>query len=463
MPNTDLVLAAHLMRRAGFGATRSTLEELTSRNYADIVDELLHPEAMPRDDEDLIERYYGWDATTGMASFWIYRMTSSPHPLEEKIALFWHHVFATAFFKSEHIPTLNRQLEMFRRVGLGDLRTILVELSKDPAMIFWLDNNENFNGEPNENYGRELLELFSMGVGNYSEDDIKMAARAFTGWTFEQPIPLYPHGHYDATFLFNPDQHDDSVKTFLGQTGPWNGQDIVDIVVKQPATANFICRHLYNFFVADEPQVPAWQIEPPGDPAAIQELTKAYFESDGDIRSVLHVLFNSDFFQDAKFKHVKSPAELVTGILKLVDAYQSPAPGIGAYSAATGLMGQQLMNPPTVEGWHTGKEWIDGGTLNERVNFAVNQVGDPSKPGIAKIINRMKNGGAPLQPKDFVDRTLDLVGPLAVGEETRAALMVHAQSDGDLQFGTPQQTQKSADRTVRMLQLIVSSLEYQFG
>ena len=463
MSKTDLALAAHLMRRAGFSATRSTLEDLSDRDYADIVDELLHPEATPRDDEDLIERYYGWDATTGLASFWIYRMTSSPQPLVEKITLFWHHVFATAFFKSEHIPTLNRQLEMFRRVGLGDLRTILVELSKDPAMIFWLDNNENFNGEPNENYGRELLELFSMGVGNYSEDDIKMAARAFTGWTFEQPIPLYPHGHYDATFQFRPEQHDDSVKTFLGETGAWDGQDIIDIIVKQPASAKFICRHLYNFFVADEPQVPAWQIEPPGDPAAIDELTAAYFESDGDVRSVLRVLFNSRFFQEARFKHVKSPAELVTGILKLVGTYETPAPGIGAYSAATGLMGQQLLNPPTVEGWHTGKEWIDGGTLNERVNFAVNEVGDASKPGIAGIIKRMENGGAPLQPTDFVERTLDLVGPLAIGAETRAALMAHAESEGDLQFGSPEQKQQSADRTVRMVQLIVSSLEYQFG
>ena len=253
------------------------------------------------------------------------------------------------------------------------------------------------------------------------------------------------------------------MKTFLGETGAWDGQDIVDIIVKQPATAKFICRHLYNFFVADEPQVPAWQIEPPGDPAAIDELTAAYFQSDGDIRSVLNVLFNSDFFQEARFKHVKSPAELVTGILKLVDTYSAPAPGIGPYSAATGLMGQQLMNPPTVEGWHTGKEWIDGGTLNERVNFAVNEVGDASKPGIADIISRMEDGGAPLQPSDFVERTLDLVGPLAVGAETRAALMAHAESEGDLQFGSPEQKQRSADRTVRMLQLIVSSLEYQFG
>ena len=125
----------------------------------------------------------------------------------------------TAFFKSEHVTSLNRQLEMFQKFGMDNLKTILLELSRDPAMIYWLDNNENINGEPNENYGRELLELFSMGVGNYTESDVKMAARAFTGWTFDQPLPLYPHGLYDATFKYKPDEHDRGIKTFLGEAG----------------------------------------------------------------------------------------------------------------------------------------------------------------------------------------------------------------------------------------------------
>ena len=152
---------------------------------------------------------------------------------------------------------------MLRRVGMGKMRDILLELSKDPAMIFWLDNNENRKGEPNENYGRELLELFSLGVGNYSEDDIKSCALAFTGWTFGQPIPLYPHGYYSPPFLFVEEEHDNGDKTFLGHTGNLNGDDIIDIIVEQPACARFVSRHLYNFFVADEPQVPSWNVTPP--------------------------------------------------------------------------------------------------------------------------------------------------------------------------------------------------------
>ena len=156
------------------------------------------------------------------------------------------------------------------------MRTILLELSRDPAMIFWLDNNENHKDEINENYGRELLELFSMGVGNYTEDDIKAASRAFTGWTFRQPLSLYPNGHYPAEFEFlAEDDHDYGEKTFLGETGNFNGEDVIDIIVKQPATARFISRHLYNFFVEDEVQVPSWATEPPKNEAAIQQLVQA--------------------------------------------------------------------------------------------------------------------------------------------------------------------------------------------
>ena len=143
-------------------------------------------------------------------------MMNSRCPLQEKMALFWHHVFATGLGKNQHILASTNQIDMLRRVGMGKIRDLLLELSKDPAMIFWLDNNENRKGEPNENYGRELLELFSLGVGNYSEDDIKSCARAFTGWTFGQPIPLYPHGYYSPPFLFVEEEHDDGEENLLG-------------------------------------------------------------------------------------------------------------------------------------------------------------------------------------------------------------------------------------------------------
>ena len=469
MSNSDLALISHLMRRAGFGATRAELEELTSKSYEDVVEGLLHPERTEDLEEDALKRYnmelsYN-DAVQLWAGRWVWRMTNSRRPLEEKMALFWHHVFATAWYKSEHSPTIVGQIEMFREVGMSDLSTILLRLSKDPAMNYWLDNCENHADQPNENWGRELLELFSMGVGNYTEDDIKNAARAFTGWTFTQPIPLYPFGHYESEFKYLPEDHDESEKTFLGETGNLNGEDIIDIVVRQEPTYRFIARHLYNFFVADEPQVPAWNIEPPNDPEAIDALVQAFADNDGQIRPVLRTLFNSDFFKEAQFRKVKNPAELVAGTIKLVGTYDMiPAPGqsVGALSGATSVMGQTLMNPPTVEGWHTGHEWIDGGTLNERVNFAVNQFNDTSAPGVQDIISRLSEDGS-LSPEALVERCLDLVGPMEVGEDTLSALSAYADSVGDVDLSSDQARTDNAGKVARMLQLIVASREYQFA
>ena len=485
MSNNDLALMAHLLRRAGFGASRDELEEYAARGYDAVVDDLLDPERVPEPvEEDLLRRYLMslniedksrstlWDGqipgsdAPGSAA-WIYRMVHSKWPLQEKVALFWHHVFATSSSKSAHGPSSAAQIDMFHRNGMDDLRTILTDLAKDPAMIYWLDNQENHKEEVNENWGRELLELFSMGVGNYTEDDVQMASRAFTGWTYAQPIPKSPYGRFPARFLYREDDHDEGVKTFLGETGRFNGEDIIDIIVKQPATARFISRHLYNFFVADEPPVPVWPEAAPQDPQAIDTLVETYFDSGGNIRSVLRVLFNSDFFKEARFKKVKSPVELVAGTVKLAGTYRDPwsffDPPLMGLHFLTKAMGQTLMQPPTVEGWHTGQEWIDGGSLNERVNFAVDEVSDFTRPGIQAIINRLSNNGGVLSPPEFVDRSLDLIGPLTVGKETQGALLEYAESGGELRFGSEAEREESSARVARMLQLIVASIEYQFG
>lgn len=460
-------LIAHLYRRAGFGATAAELDSFASRGYEEIVENLLNPERFPEVDDDVLRRYFlelNNADTVGMwQAHWVYRMVNTQRPLEEKIALFWHQVFATSIGKSEHAPSAVFQIETFRRDGLGDMRKIYFDVATDPAMLFWLDNCENHNGAPNENWGRELLELFSMGVGNYSEDDIKNASRAFTGWTFTQPLPLDPYGRYSSEFLYEAGDHDGSEKTFLGETGPFDGQDIIDIVVKQPATARFIARHLYNFFVADEPQVPAWNIVPPKDPDAIGTLVEAYSDSGGNIRSILRTLFNSDFFKEARFQRVKSPAELVAGTVKLAGSYQFPDPGLESLSGATAVMGQMLMTPPTVEGWHTGKEWIDAGTLNERVNFAVNQLSDVATPGIRSFIDQMALERSTLSAEEFVDRCLDWLGPLVVNDSTRNELIQYASAGGELRFDSERARSENSARLVRILQTAVSSVEYQFG
>ena len=208
--------------------------------------------------------------------------------------------------------------------------------------------------------------------------------------------------------------------------------------------------------------MPAWQLEPPQDQDAIDALVETYVDTGGEVRAMMRVLFNSDFFKEARFKRVKSPAELVAGVVKLVGTHRFPHPGIGAYADATMTMGQELMNPPTVEGWHTGREWIDGGAMTERINFAVKELGDPAKPGVAAIVDRLGEG-SPLQPEEFVDTCLDLLGPLPVEDVTRAALLEHACSDGPLSFDTDSDREASTAKAVRMLQLIVSTAEFQFA
>ena len=455
------------MRRAGFGGGRKELEEYASKGYEAVVEDLLHPERFPEVEEDVLRRYYLLLTTTEQRGDWkgrwIYRMINSRRPLEEKMALFWHQVFATADSKS--LSAVQYQIDTFRRNGMSDLRTCLLDLSHDPGLLFFLDNNENHRQEPNENYGRELLELFSMGVGNYTEEDVKACTRAFTGWTFTQRIPIYTQGRYTSYFEYREDDHDDSMKTFLGETGRFNGEDVIDIIVKQPATARFICRHLYNFFVADEPQVPAWHEQPPKDPEAVDALVHAYTESGGQIRPILRTLLNSDFFKEARFKRVKSPVELVIGTIKLVGTFDFPNYGLADLSKATALMGQDIFNPPTVEGWHTGIEWIDFGILTERVNFAVDQFSDVSKPGIQDMISgvRAAANGSSLTPEEAVDRCLDLVGPLVAGSETRRGLLRYAESGGEMRFDSDAEREKASARIGRMLQLIVASREYQFA
>jgi uncharacterized protein (DUF1800 family) len=353
---------------------------------------------------------------------------------------------------------------MFRRHGMERYADLLLKLAEDPAMVFYLDNCMSHKGAINENWGRELLELFSMGVGkdgvlNYTEDDVKEAARAFTGWTVANAMPRYPYGRYLSTFIYDPSDHDDGEKTFLGETGNWNGEDIIRIIAKQPATARFISRHLYNFFVADEPQVPAWQHTPPRDPAAIKMLEDEYFRSNGDIRSMLRLLFNADFFKNARFAKVKSPVETVIGTIRQVGDFTFPKPGLNGVALNIRYMGQDLLNPPTVEGWHTGKEWIDSGTLVERINFTADNVGNINLPGVRDIIARLRAEGPTLTPERLVDGCLQLLGGYELSAETRSELVALARNEGAIDTGA----EKFPRRVAQMLQSIVATTEYLFA
>ena len=280
---------AHLLRRAGFSATREELELYCAKGYEAVVEELIHPESQPPWEKDIEESYYAHfrvsHSLNAAQDRWINRMINTKCPLQEKITLFWHGVPCTGDAKVEFGRQMWDTIDIFRKHDMGSFRDLLVDLSKDPGMLFYLDNNMSHKGAINENYGRELLELFSLGVGmdgqsNYTEEDVKVCAQAFTGCTRGYPIPRYPYGKHDWSFIYDADDHDDSEKTFLSERGRFNGEDII---VRQPACARFIARDLYNFFVADEPQIPAWQNTPPSDMEAILTLEKAFVENNYEI------------------------------------------------------------------------------------------------------------------------------------------------------------------------------------
>ena len=389
-------------------------------------------------------------------------MINTKRPLEEKMALFWHQVFATGVSKVDHYDEITRMVALFREKGMGSYKELLLEIAKNPAMIYWLDNFENHADAVNENWGRELLELFSMGVGTYTEVDVREASRAFTGWTVEPKLPRGPIGRHDWNFKYLPEDHDQGEKTFLGETGNFDGDDIINIICEHPATASFIARHLYNFFVADEAQVPAWQVTPPKDEDAIELLTDAFIESDGNLTAVLRVLFNSDFFKNARYARLKNPAEVVVGTLRLVGGFEFPAPGLGEIARQPTFMGQDLLNPPSVEGWHTGVEWINSGSLMRRINFTADMVSDVNRPGIRTMIDRLQAEGD-LSPAKLVDGCLDLMGPLEVNDATRQELIAHAQTDGNILWATSADVENGERRISEMLQLIVSLRDYQYA
>ena len=472
MTSNDTALMAHLLRRAGFGANRDELERYLGMGYDDAVETLLNPSDPANIPDDLIRRYHVEQSELrdlpGSAAYWMYRMISTTCPSEEKIALFWHGLFATGYTKLNQARALLDQVDMFRRSGLGSFEVLLLELSRDPAMMLWLDNNENHRDSMNENFGRELLELFSMGIGNYTEDDVKACARAFTGWTLGNAEymavrafkdSIWPYGRIAWHFEYREDDHDDGEKTFLGETGNFNGEEIIAIIVKQESTARFLATRLFQFFGADE-------VTEAGE-KVIDEMMATYFSSGYQIRDMLRTLFHSGFFKsdEARFARVKGPVEMVVGAIRMAGNYQTPFLGIENVSRTMLYMGQGLLQPPTVEGWHEGVEWIDSGALVERVNFAAKELSNVSSPGVRSIIERLaaSSEDGVLAPSDLADGCLDLLGPIQVSEETRSILVDYASRHGDLDLNGHQPGDEAEQQVGNMLRLVAATKEYQLA
>ena len=471
MSNADIALMAHLMRRAGFGASRDELEQLVEQGYENVVEDLLNPGPANSMPDDVIRRYHSEMAEmrelNSAGAYWMYRMVTTDNQLEEKLALFWHSLFATGYSKLNQASALTNQINTFRRNSLGSFKTMLVELSKDPAMIIWLDNHDNHKDDINENYGRELLELFSMGIGNYSEDDVKECARAFTGWTLGNAEymstrasrdSIWPYSRINWHFNYRDYDHDDGEKTFLGHTGNFNGEDIIDIIVQQEATARFVSTRLFQYFAADEVDE--------ASEAVISDMVASFFDSNYEIRSVLRTLFNSDYFksEDARFARVKGPVELVVGAVRMARTYQQPTFGADQLARQTMYMGQGIFQPPSVEGWHEGAEWIDSGALVERVNFVGQELGNPSNPGVQAIIDRAaRHGDGVLSPEQQVEACADLIGPLELSDSTATSIREFANEQGqaDLREGT--RTEADEQRIANLLRLLTATREYQLA
>ena len=467
MANSDIDLMAHLMRRAGFGATRDELEALVEKGYEAAVEDLLTPDSVEAMPDDIIRRYHVDQSELRIqgaaAANWLYKMVSTSAPLQEKTALFWHTLFAAGERKVNNLKTIVSQVDRFRRHGLGSFRTLLVELSSEPAMLYWLDNNENHKVAVNENYGRELLELFSMGIGNYTEHDVKECARAFTGWTVEAAeymtlrstkASIWPYGRVAFQFEYRSDDHDESEKEFLGERGRFDGRDIIDIIVRQPATARFVARRLFLFFAADE-------IDERGE-QVVDDMARTYFDSDYEIKAMLRTLFLSGYFRSeaARFARVKSPVELVAGVLRITQEFRWPRREIWDASVAVDYMGQELLNPPSVEGWHEGSEWIDSGSMVERVNFGSDHLGNGDNPGVRACIDRLRRmNGESMTPVQAVDHCLEILGPVQASADTREALVEHVAKSGDVDLSDD----SAGDRVAEVFGLIASTREFQMA
>lgn len=291
--------------------------------------------------------------TLELRAWWLRRMVATPTPLTERMTLFWHGLFATSLRKVNHQNLIYRQHELFRRQALGNYRTLLHAIARDPAMLWYLDGRGSRKQAPNENFARELLELFTLGEGHYSEQDIKEAARAFTGWVLD--------GEDEAQF--RPERHDDGEKHFLGENGNFDGDAIIDIVLRQPRAAEFIVGRLWMEFISPEP-----------DAAVVQRLAQA-FRRDYEIAPLLQALFQEPAFSAAasRGRLIKSPVELVVGSLRMLGLQPDED---AAMVSACGTMGQALFDPPNVKGWPGGDAWINSSTLLARRRYVERLAGD---------------------------------------------------------------------------------------
>jgi uncharacterized protein (DUF1800 family) len=436
---------AHLLRRMGFGGPPEEIDGLVSRGREGAVDYLISFSQIDnRALDDLLQGSFDFSNPDDPSKFngaeiqrwWFARLVHTQHPFEEKLTLFWHNHFATSISK---VPELFMfvQNQTLRQNALARFDDLLLKVAQDPAMLIWLDGITNVRGKPNENFARELQELFTLGINdpitgeqNYTEDDVKQVARAFTGWKVTPPRnPANPFGF---GFAVNPDEHDNGAKTVYGQTSNFGGEDIITIIAARRATARFLSRKMIEFFV-----YPLTASSP--DKATIEKFADAYLNNGHSIKELSRAIFTSDeFFSDrARFALVKSPVELIIGAIRTLGARYNPGTSAGQdnaniLAALSGLLGQELFNPPDVSGWPHGLGWINTANLLMRFTFAdflaIFRTRDPNLPGVWLTQDQLKRY-TKATTKKTVKNFLSALGPLIIDGAATRALRDYLQTD----------------------------------
>jgi uncharacterized protein (DUF1800 family) len=451
----NLKWAAHLFRRAAFGVPPRAVGDETSswellqqaaRGRREEAIERLVSGASGQEELNELMLSMGRRIATGarvtsmereplerLQGWWLYRMLHTPHPLLERMTLLWHNHFATSVAKIRSLALMFQQNQLLRRHALGKFRPFLLDMSRDPAMMVWLDSNSNVKGKPNENFARELMELFSLGVGNYTERDIREAARAFTGWSSQ-----------GDQFVFQESQHDDGEKTVLGEKGKWNGEDIVRIVLERPVAGRFLARKLFREFIND-------QVEPPD---ALLEPLAAQLRGSYDIGACLRTILNSQLFfsEHAYRQRIKSPVEYTIGLVRIFDGEVSTQ---GLAAAVNGL-GQSLFEPPNVAGWKGGRTWLNSATLVARHNLAWRLLGG-ADPQFAEKLNpaRLAQKYAAKDRTKQADFLLTLLIDNQIDPEARSKLLA---------FSTQKDAKAKTDDEMRAMAHTIALLpEYQLA
>ena len=398
--DSNRLLISHLLRRAGFGASSAELDQYAAMGYQAAVEQLLNfDQVADSGQQDFANPADPTNPRQGLPDlqlWWLNRMLTTKRPLQEKMTLFWHGHFATGASKVGSTAKMAQQNQLFRQQALGSFSTLLKAVSIDPAMMRWLDNDTNQKGSPNENYAREVMELFTMGIGTYTEQDVKEGARALTGWVAKR----------DATQSdFVQKRFDDGSKTYLGHTGNLGLDDVVGILSSSPNTAKFVGRKLARFFISDSP-----------DDGTIAAIANTFSASNGDMKQVLRTVLTSPAFMDPSqfMNKITSPAEYVVSNLKILGAKAVDK----SVLAAMKNMGQELFEPPNVAGWSGGHSWLNTDTIFTRLNFADRITSNRAADGPAYVDpNALLNGAS-----DAVGHFVDLLTDGQMADANRQAL-----------------------------------------